>query len=99
MQNNYIGKYYPYVPISEHIQMLNSSTSEHAVKIFEEGSRANLICIIFKPKVVLLKSLFLKGGIFKGLRGIIISVLNAYEEFLTQLKLWEIQKTAKRYEK
>jgi len=92
-------KRYPDALISEHVQLINSSTSKRAMEVFNSGIRTKLINIILKPKLVFLKSIFVEGKIFGGIRGIIVSVLNAYEEFLIQLKLWEIQNTGKRYEK
>ena len=95
MKDSELQKLYPMVKIGEHIQVINTTTSSQAIEMYNSGIRCKLVHLIYCPALVFLNSFFITQGIFHGIRGIIISVLAGYEEFLTYLKLWEIQNTGK----
>mgnify|MGYP000035338062 CR=1 FL=1 len=97
MQEKLNGKRYPDISIEEHIRIINNSTSVQAMAKFSAGIRFSLPALIFKPCFIFLYSMFIKGMVLRFISGVISSALCAYEEFLTQLKLWEIHNTGKRY--
>lgn len=91
MRNGSLKEKYPETSIDSHIRLINSSTVSQSIKKYEIGDRCHLVDILFRPVAVFLKSILIDFQIFNGIRGIIISVLRSYEEFLVYLKLWEIQ--------
>lgn len=97
MQEKINQKRYPDISIEEHIRIINHSTSVQAMERYSAGIKFSLTALIFKPCFIFLQSMFIKGMVLRFISGVISSMLFAYEEFLTQLKLWEIQNTGKRY--
>jgi hypothetical protein len=94
MQNSNLKEEYPQISIGNHVGLINSSTVSRSMKKYESGNRCYLADILFRPGIVFLKSMLIDFQILHGIRGIIISMLKSYEEFLIYLKLWEIQNTS-----
>ncbi len=81
---------YPQVTIYGHIKQVDASTTSRAETLFSEGRTCCPSELIFRPALTFLKAFFVRRKIFEGPRGLIFSVLEAYEEFITYLKLWEL---------
>lgn len=83
--------HYPYRSVRDHLDRINSYTSIMARELNSEGTRSNLLKIIFNPYFRFLRSYIFKLGFLDGFHGIIISILTSYYVFLKYLKLWELQ--------
>ena len=72
------------------VEKLNLSSTSEAHQLYKNGYRANFWNTIVLPLAVFIKFYFLKGNVFKGKNGFILSWLSAYERFLIHAKLWEL---------
>jgi hypothetical protein len=70
---------------------LNERTSREAGRKYEKGKRFSWPRLLFWPLVVFGKTYFLKKNVFQGSRGMVISCFAAYEAFLIEGKLWELE--------
>lgn len=82
---------YPQIKIREHIKRADSASTVKARAFIDRGAGCRLTDLIFRPLFAFLKCILSRRQIFKGTSGITISVLKAYEEFITYLKLWELR--------
>ena len=81
--------HYPYRDISEHMRKLNDLSSVAAESYVERGRSANLFLIILRTFGEFLKKYFIKGGIFDGQAGFIVSATSSFYVFTKYIKLWE----------
>ena len=85
-----IGKNtYHRIRITEQIRIINSSSTLKAEEIMESGAQCRLTDLTLRPFFTFLRVFVLERRIFKGCKGAITSMLKAYEEFASYLKLWE----------
>jgi len=77
--------------IGEQIKNINSLSEIAAKTLVEEGVQCRFTDLTIRPFHTLISYLILKGYIFKGVKGTVISTLHAYNEFITYLKLWEFE--------
>lgn len=70
--------------VSEMIDKINRYSQMHALANKKEGKKSNLFKIVFYPKLMLFKSLFMG-------RGVVFSILQAFHSFLAWSNLWLMQ--------
>ena len=61
----------------------------------EAGRRAGLFDLVIHPFAAFLRNYLLRLGVFDGVPGLIISIVNSYSVFLKFAKLWERQANPK----
>ena len=76
--------------VREQIEAINRSSSRTAEELRQCGVRSGVTDIVFGPLVVFLRSSIVRGRVFRGVAGSVRSGLEAYEHFVTRLKLWEL---------
>jgi hypothetical protein len=82
------------------LTQLNVETSKEAQAKFARGERFSSLSLLFLPPLVFLRELFWKRGFFQGTQGMVKSLLLAYQQFLIEGKLWELEtRPQKNYEK
>ncbi|MEW6457409.1 MAG: glycosyltransferase family 2 protein [Acidobacteriota bacterium] len=91
LKNNIL--HYSYRNISDHVKRINSYSSLSAQKMFEERKKSNIILALFSIPLTFIRFYLLRGGIFDGIQGLIISILSSVYIFLKYVKLWEMNRT------
>jgi glycosyltransferase involved in cell wall biosynthesis len=84
--------HYTYRDLSHHVRTINSFTSIMAEERHRRGRRFRLPLLVLKPFVKFLKMYLWQGGFLDGLPGFVIAISGAYYVFLTDAKLWEIER-------
>ncbi len=88
--------HYTYRDISHHVRTINSFTTIMAEERSRRGRRFRLPALVVKPFLKFLKMYVAQGGFKDGLPGFIIAVSGAYYVFITDAKLWEIERFGSR---
>jgi glycosyltransferase involved in cell wall biosynthesis len=83
--------HYAYRDLAHHVQTMDRYTTLAARQMFEDGRRAGWIDILVTPRLTFFRNYILRGGFRDGMRGLIISALNAYYVGLKFGKLWELR--------
>lgn len=81
-------EYYSYI---KHADKINYYTTLSAQFYIQEGKRASLWKIFFRPSWAFFKSYFLQLGILDGKQGLIVCCFSAYSTFLKYIKLYGLQ--------
>ena len=82
--------HYPYRDLSHHLQTMDRYTTLAARQMFEDGRRASWADVLIVPRLTFLRNYILRGGVWDGMPGLVISVMNAYYVGLKFAKLWEL---------
>ena len=82
--------HYSYTSIRQHISQINHFTTIKAKAKFQKGEKGTLALILFSPIVKMIKQYILKKGFLDGYYGFIISVISSFGQFLTYVKLREM---------
>lgn len=72
--------------VSKMIDKMNKYSVLHAQENKKEGKRSNIFKIVFYPKFMFLKSLFMG-------RGLVFGILQSFHSFLAWSNLWLIQRS------
>ena len=88
--------HYSYYSVNEHLEQMNSFSSIMAHSYFEQGRRANILQITFRPFWRFLKDFIFQRGFMDGYYGFVVSVNSAHEVFLKYVKLRNIYLDEKR---
>ncbi len=83
-------QHYAYRDLSHHVQTMDRYTTLAARQMFEDGRRANLFHVLVLPRLAFFRNYILRGGVWDGMPGLVISVMNAYYVGLKFAKLWEL---------
>jgi glycosyltransferase involved in cell wall biosynthesis len=78
--------------LRDHLDRVNHYTTLAARQMHEAGRRAGVFDLVVHPPAAFLRNYILRLGIFDGIPGFIISVVNTYSVFLKFAKLWELQR-------
>ena len=81
--------HHPYKNISHYIEKLNYYTERAEKEMEKNGKKASISDLIFRPPLKFLKMYILKGGIFDGVSGLVLSLLSSFYVFVKYAKLWE----------
>jgi len=84
--------HYPHPTIKDFLKEINTYSTLHAGVAYEEGQRTNFFLIVLKPKMKFLQNYILRGGFLDGSAGFIYAMMMGFHSFLTQAKLWQLQK-------
>ena len=85
-------EHYSFRDLRDHLDRVNHYTTLAARQMHEAGRRAGLFDLVVHPFAAFLRNYLLRLGVFDGVAGLIISIINAYSVFLKFAKLWELQK-------
>ncbi len=77
-----------YRDFAQHLRVIDSFTATAAKALYEQGRRASWLDLLFRPPAVFFKSLVLKRGFMDGWRGVLISCMAAYYDWL---KYWRLR--------
>jgi len=84
--------HYTYYTISEHIDQINKFSSLSARIKFRENKKIPFLLTLLRVKFVFIKFYFLKFGFLDGYYGFIASCMKAFETFVKDIKLSELNK-------
>lgn len=83
-------QHYAYRDLSHHLQTMDRYTTLAAREMFEDGRRAGWVDVLVLPRLAFFRNYILRGGVWDGMPGLVISVMNAYYVGLKFAKLWEL---------
>ena len=83
-------QHYAYRDLSHHLQTMDRYTTLAARQMFEDGRRAGWVDILVLPRLAFVRNYILRGGVWDGMPGLVISLMNAYYVGLKFAKLWEL---------
>ena len=87
--------HYTYKTLSEHaIQIDRFSASAAQVK-FIKGRKVGFFRLLLTPFLSFFKMYIGRGGFTAGTRGLVVSIMSGYSDFLKYAKLWELNRRAK----
>lgn len=89
-QLNAFLAHYPHQTITEFIREINFYTDIRAKELFDNGTKASWLLIIFYPKAKFILNYFLKLGFLDGIEGLIMAVFMSFHSFLVRAKLWKL---------
>ena len=82
--------HYSYTSIRQHINQINHFTTIKAKAKLQKGEKGTIMLILFSPVVKMFKQYLLKKGFLDGYYGFVISVISSLGQFLTYVKLREM---------
>ena len=82
-------EHHAYRDVSHHLQTIDRYTTLAAHQMHREGRRAGWVDLTARPLAAFLRNYVVRRGVRDGVRGLIISILNAGYVFLKFVKLWE----------
>jgi glycosyltransferase involved in cell wall biosynthesis len=80
-------QHYAYRDIAHHLDTINQYTTLAAAEMYARGRRTNAAELLLHPPAAFLRNYVLRGGLFAGTAGLIVSVMNSYYVFLKFAKL------------
>ena len=81
-------EHYTYRNYNHFIEKLNRYAGIKAEILYKEGVSVNAFHLLIKPPVRFIIHYFIKGGIFDGFPGFMVSVIMAYGVLSRYIKLW-----------
>ncbi|MEW6555806.1 MAG: glycosyltransferase family 2 protein [Elusimicrobiota bacterium] len=87
--------HYPYQNISDMLKKSDFYTSRKAEYMFKQNKKHSILFIISFSKLKFFRSFILKFGFLDGFVGLIVAVMDSYNEFISFLKLKELQNEKK----
>ena len=85
-------EHHAYRDVSHHLQTIDRYTTLAARQMQREGRRSGWVDLTARPLAAFLRNYLVRGGVRDGVRGLIISILNAGYVFLKFVKLWAFQR-------
>ncbi len=85
--------HFPYQDISDMLKKSNFYTSRKAEYLFSQNKKPGLF--LARPVVKFFRNFIIKLGFLDGFIGIVISIMDSYNEFISLLKLKELQNEEK----
>jgi glycosyltransferase involved in cell wall biosynthesis len=85
--DNYIV-HHPHPTISEFLKEINFYTTIRAQDLFDNGTKTNILEVIFYPKAKFILNYLFKLGFLDGIEGFIFAILMSFHSFLVRAKLW-----------
>ncbi len=79
----------PFESLEDGLARIDRETSELALAPRRPPQRARSVDFLFRPPVVLLRELVLRGGLRDGIPGFVLATLAAARELILYAKLWE----------
>ena len=84
-------QHFAYRDIAHHLETINKYTTLAAEEMHERGRRTGYLELLLHPPAAFLRNYLLRGGIFAGTAGLIVSVMNSYYVFLKFAKLHDLR--------
>ena len=84
----------PFRTLEQYFGKMDRYSTLRAQVMDSEGCRFRADQLLTHPLFTFIKMFILRGGMFDGKPGLILSILYAYYAFVKYAKLWEIQKKA-----
>lgn len=81
-------EHYTYRNYNHFIEKLNRYAGIKAQILYEKGASVNAFHLLIKPPVRFIIHYFIKGGIFDGFPGFMVSIIMAYGVLTRYIKLW-----------
>lgn len=81
---------------SDMLDTLDSYSTELALKLYENGKRANSLSPVLHGMAIFIKTYILKRGFLDGFDGLVISLNKGMGSFFKYAKLIELQKTGRK---
>jgi glycosyltransferase involved in cell wall biosynthesis len=91
--------HYIYLDIAHFAATKNTYSTLTAEDHFRNGRRARIIDFTLRPLYAFLYRYFVRLGLFDGIAGFTISVMEAHAVFMKYIKLYEIQNKLRRFPK
>ena len=88
--------HHPYADIADHLRTINEYTTIAARELHDRGRRSGPIRIVAHAKMAFLRNYVLRGGFRQGATGLAVSLLNSAYVMVKFMKLWELQRAARR---
>ena len=85
-------EHHAYRDVSHHLQTIDRYTTLAARQMHREGRRGGWVDLAVRPLAAFLRNYVVRRGVRDGVRGLIVSILNAGYVFLKFVKLWERQR-------
>ena len=85
-------EHHAYRDVSHHLQTIDRYTTLAARQMHREGRRGGWVDLTARPLAAFLRNYVVRRGVRDGVRGLIVSTLNAGYVFLKFVKLWERQR-------
>lgn len=79
--------------LKHYLAKLDKFTSLSAQSLYDEGRRAGVGDLLFRPAFMFLKMYLLKRGFLDGMQGLVLSLLSAVHVLVKYAKLWEMWRT------
>ena len=89
--NNAAIQHYHIESISSYAEKTNRYTNFEMDRFAANNKTFSLCTLITRPLFEFIKFYFLKGGIFDGIAGLIICIMNAHYKFIQHAKLYELK--------
>lgn len=80
--------HYPHQTLKKFIGEINFYTDLRAIELYKQGKKANWVYVLVYPIGKFLFNYFLKGGIFDGVRGLLVAIAMSLHSFLVRAKLY-----------
>jgi (heptosyl)LPS beta-1,4-glucosyltransferase len=91
-KENFAILHHHYSSINQYLERMNRYTTIHAKTLMEEEYEFDWRDLIAKPSGEFLSRYFAGQGYKDGVHGIALAGLQAFSEFVTYLKIWEMKK-------
>lgn len=78
--------------LTKQLTVLNQKTSKLAGAKYQKGERSSLFRLLASPLRAFAKSYLWQRHLWQGTSGMARSLLAAYEAFLVEGKIWELEK-------
>jgi len=88
LNNDFI--HYTYKDLKSYIDKMNQYTTLDAQKKYNSGKTVSIVYILLRPFFEFIKTYITKKGLFNGFQGLVVSIFSSYYQFVTNIKLWEL---------
>lgn len=88
--------HHPYRSFDEHLRTLNDYAAISAARLFERGTRAGVLDVLFRPPLRFLRGFLLKRGFMLGWRGVLLAGLDAQSVRMKYARLMVLRRSEDR---
>ncbi len=87
--------HYTYKTLSEHAIQIDKFSASAAQAKFIKGRNAGFFRLLLTPIFSFVKMFIGRGGFTSGTRGLVVSIMSGYSDFLKYAKLWELNRRSR----
>jgi glycosyltransferase involved in cell wall biosynthesis len=88
-------EHHPYEDIADHLRRIDRYTTLWAQDAYAAGRRAGLVRIVLHPVWAFFRNYVLRGGMWLGTAGVVISTLNSFYVYAKHAKLGQLGRQAR----